>query len=55
MEDIVADLRGPPGPPGVGQTGRPGPPGAQGLQGTSTADTMTLILDTSKKHINLEQ
>lgn len=30
MEDLVADLRGPPGPPGVG---KPGKTGAQGIQG----------------------
>ena len=38
MEDIVADLRGPPGPPGIGKTGRPGPPGAQGLSGKLMCD-----------------
>lgn len=30
IEDLVADLRGPPGPPGVG---KPGKPGSQGIQG----------------------
>ena len=33
MEDIVADLRGPPGPPGEGKSGSPGQPGPQGLTG----------------------
>lgn len=34
LEDLTADLQGPPGPPGVGKPGRTGPQGSQGLEGT---------------------
>lgn len=39
LEDLVADLRGPPGPEGIGKPGKPGPPGPQGLQGYIIAYT----------------
>lgn len=35
MEDLVADLRGPPGPPGVGKPGKTGAQGIQGPQGSA--------------------
>lgn len=33
LEDLTADLQGPPGPPGIGKPGRRGTPGVQGIQG----------------------
>lgn len=33
MEDLVANLQGPPGPAGRGKPGRAGPPGQIGLPG----------------------
>ena len=34
MEDLVADLRGPPGPPGIGKAGKTGGQGIQGAPGS---------------------
>lgn len=51
MEDLVANLQGPPGPAGRGKPGRAGPPGQIGLPGKMLSTALSYHCPCEKGNI----